>query len=169
MEKIFISLQAVQNFTPSSRVDFPPVWEGFSCISLFFSSKSQNFPARSFPFCLFFSRPACPYSPQVRGELEFVYFCSAVIDCRNIHGMIWHVDCSWQCGYTNESMTHKNHRKFISAGCHPYAAATPGKFVSEVNIQWHCTWLAKMDLLMIFWILYCTNFDRFFSPQTMIL
>ena len=33
---------------PSSRADFP------LCISLFFPSKSQNFPARSFLFCLLF-------------------------------------------------------------------------------------------------------------------
>ena len=40
---------------PSSRVGFPPVWEGFPYVFLyFFPSKSQNFPARSFPFCLFF-------------------------------------------------------------------------------------------------------------------
>ena len=44
-EKIFISLQAGQNFPPA-------VWKGFPYryISLFFSSKSQNFPARSFLF-----------------------------------------------------------------------------------------------------------------------
>ena len=37
--------------------NFPPaVWTGFPYryISLFFSSKSQNFPARSFPFMPFF-------------------------------------------------------------------------------------------------------------------
>ena len=40
---------------PSSRVDFPPVCEGFPYVFLYFSpSRSQNFSARSFPFCLFF-------------------------------------------------------------------------------------------------------------------
>ena len=28
---------------------------------------------------------------------------SAVIDCRNIHRMIQHDDCSWQCQYTNDT------------------------------------------------------------------
>ena len=40
---------------PFSRVDFPPMWVGFPYVFLyFFPSKSQNFLARSFPFCLFF-------------------------------------------------------------------------------------------------------------------
>ena len=45
-KKMFISRQAGQNF--------PPVWDGFPDVFLYyFPSKSQNFLARSFPFCLF--------------------------------------------------------------------------------------------------------------------
>ena len=42
----------------SSRADFPSVWDGFPCVFLyFFPSQSKNFLAKSFLFCLFFSRP----------------------------------------------------------------------------------------------------------------
>ncbi len=53
-------------YFPASKSEFPPVWPHFPlvrhifplCISLFFQSKSQNVPARSFVICSFFSRPA---------------------------------------------------------------------------------------------------------------
>ena len=52
-EKMFISLQAGQNFPPAGQISLQ--WGmGFLVYFFIFSLQITKFPGKSFPFCLFF-------------------------------------------------------------------------------------------------------------------
>ena len=42
---------------PSSRVDFPPVWDDFPYVFLYFSLQITKFPGKELPVSPIFSRP----------------------------------------------------------------------------------------------------------------
>ena len=76
--KMFLSLQAGQNFSPAGQISLQC---GMVSLMYFFvfPSKSQNFPARCFPFCLFFP-VLYKGSSKVggRGKVWFLYRMSCL-------------------------------------------------------------------------------------------
>ena len=99
---------------------------------------------------------------------------SAVIDCRKyrLSEYSWNdTTCRLLMAMSIHKRHGKNHRKFTSARCYPYAEwhNVPATQCEVCFWSKHCTWLAKMDRSMIFWVPIVPILTVFFSTDDDIL
>ena len=133
-----ISLQ--QDRFPSSVGWFP------LCISLFFFSKSQNFPARSFPFCLFFPRLQVTTSAYFEHH-QFQLAASCVNK--------WRV-------YKSQNKIH-NQFEFES----PFIPSQAQNYFKSLWGRWGCVYIVGTSLLAMYHLSILFSFRQNFPLRQM--